>query len=128
MGHCLGSDSQDDPFFLSCYLFIKACLQLLWHKDQHLCLCVCHASWGSSQHLGSSYHLGQYPCHEPRNNQQSRTWWEHQCMSPLLFSSSMNRMDLMLIVLNHLKAKPGYRPNFYSAQGFHSVPVRSHRM
>lgn len=48
MGHWLGSDSWDDPFFPSCYLFIKACLRLPWLKDQRLCLHVCHNSWDSS--------------------------------------------------------------------------------
>lgn len=51
MGHWLGSDSWDDPFFLSCYLFIKACLRLPWLKDQRLCLHVCHNSWESSQQV-----------------------------------------------------------------------------
>lgn len=59
MGRCFGFNRRAEPIFLSCYLFIKACLQLLWHKHQHLCLCVCHTSWGSPHQLGPSFHPGR---------------------------------------------------------------------
>lgn len=48
MANCLRSDSQVEPIRLSCYLFIKVCLQLLCHKDQHLCFCDVNTSQVSS--------------------------------------------------------------------------------